>query len=115
MSYIKQVVKGKTVKTINVAGTAADITALTDLMDGQIELYDEKSSGGTDVATPAQLNRKKFSCGDRSQNLSCSFTIPHVKAGATKSDFKAVVVGKFDANYITASKATYMNLLYDRN
>jgi len=115
MSYIKQIVKGKTVKTLNVTASADDLTALTDLMDGQIETYDEKSSGGSDIATPAQLNRKRFSCGDRSQNLSCSFTVPHVKAGANKSDFKAVVVGKFDANYQSTTKATYMNLLYDRN
>ena len=115
MPYIKQVVKGKTYKTLTVSGSDADITALTDLMDGEVHLFTEKSTGGTDVATPAQLNRKRFSCGDRSQNFSCSFTVPHVKAGATKSDFKAVVVGAFDANYATTAKATYMNLLYDRN
>ena len=115
MSYVKQIVKGKVVKTISVDAGADDLTALTDLMDGEIETYDEKSSGGTDIEAPAQLNRKKFSCGDKGEHLSCSFTVPHVKAGATKSDFKALVVGKFDANYISTIKATYMNLLYDRN
>jgi len=115
MSYVKQIVKGRTVRTLDVVASADDLTALTDLMDGQVDVYDEKSSGGTDIATPAELNRKRFSCGDKSQNLSCSFTVPHVKAGANKSDFKAVVVGKFDANYDSTTKSTYMNLLYDRN
>ena len=115
MSYIKQVINGRTVKTLDVVAGADDLTALTDLMDGQVETYDEKSSGGTDVSTPAQLNRKRYSCGDKSQNLSCSFTVPHVKAGVVKSDVKALVVGAFDANYNSTTKATYMNLLYDRN
>ncbi|MEN4046200.1 hypothetical protein [Sulfurimonas sp. NWX367] len=115
MSYIKQVVKGRTVKTLDVTASAGDLTALTDLMDGEVHVFDEKSTGGTAVATPAELNRKRFSCGDRDANLSTSFTVPHVKAGATKSDFKSVVVGAFDAHPASAIKATYLNLLYDRN
>jgi len=115
MSYIKQVVKGRTVKTLDVTASEGDLTALTDLMDGEIQVFDSKASGGTAVATPADLNRKRFSCGDRDANLSTSFTVPHVKAGATKSDFKAVVVGAFDANPDSDVKATYLNLLYDRN
>lgn len=116
MSYIKQVILGKTVKVVDVVATAGDLTALTDLMDGEIQTFDVKSSGGVALATtPSVLNQKRFSCGDRDQNLSCSFKVPHAKATAGKSDFKAVVVGFFDANYETASKATYMNLLYDRN
>ena len=115
MAYIKQIIKGRTVKTLDVVASADDLTAIKDLMDGEIEIYDEKSNGGTDVETPAVLNRKKFSCGDRGEHLSCSFTVPHVKAGATKADFKALVVGKFDANYKSSVKAKYMNLLYDRN
>ena len=116
MSYIKQNVKGRTVKTIDVVASAGDLTALTDLMDGEIETYDVKSSGGTALAvTPTEFNKKKFSCGDRDQQLSCSFSVGHVKATAGKSDFKAVVVGAFDANYESSTKATYMNLLYDKN
>ena len=116
MSYIKQIVKGRTVKVLDVVASAGDLTALTDLMDGEIHTFDVKSSGGTALAvTPTELNQKRFSCGDRDQNLSCSFKVPHVKATAGKSDFKAVVVGAFDANYETSSKCTYMNLLYDRN
>ena len=116
MAYVKQNIKGKSRKYIDVTATAADLTALTDLMDGEIEIYSVSSSGGTATATtPTDLNRKKFSCGNRAGELSCSFTIPHVKAGAVKSDFKAVVVGQFDANYDTTTKADYMNLLYDRN
>jgi len=115
MAYIKQVIKGKTVRTLDVEASADDTTSLTDLMDGQVEVYDVKSSGGTAVDTPAELNRKKFSCGDRDEHLSCSFTVPHVKAGKNKADFKTVVVGAFDANYDTTTKCSYMNLLYDRN
>jgi len=115
MAYLTQRIKGRTVKTVDVQASADDLTALTDLMDGEIDQYDVKSSGGTAVATPAELNQKRFSCGDKEAHLSCSFKIPHVKAGANKSDFKALVVGKFDANFISSSKATYLNLLYDRN
>jgi len=115
MSYIKQIVKGKTFKTLDVLASADEITTLKELMDGQVEEYDVKTSGGSDITTPAQLNRKRFSCGDKSQNLSCSFIVPHVKAGTSKNDLKSFVIGAFDASYISTTKATYLNLLYDRN
>lgn len=115
MPIIKQTIKGKGVGYLNVTASDADLLELEALLEGEVSKWDEKSSGGSSSPYPATLNRKKFSCGNREQSLSTSFTVPHCKETAHKPDFKAVVVGAFDAHPDSSVKADYMNLLYDRN
>ena len=91
------------------------MTDLLTLLEGEVSNFDLKSTGGSVSAYPTELNRKKFSCGDRTTKVSCSFTIPHAKVTAFTPDFEAVVVGAFDASFDSAIKADYSNLLYDRN
>lgn len=112
---IKQVIKGKTVIFSEIEASNADITELQTLLEGEVSTFDKKSEGGSVSPYPATLNRKRFSCGDRTTKISCSFTVPHAKATAYTPDFEAVVVGAFDASYDSAVKADYSNLLYDRN
>jgi len=115
MAVISQKVKGKTVKFFQVDATSADLVDLEALLEGEVSKFESKSTGGSATAYPAQLNRKKFSCGDKTTHVSCSFTIPHVKATVYTPDIEAVVVGAFDASFDSSVKADYTNLLYDRN
>ena len=112
---IKQTIKGRSVGYMNIDISDADATDLTAILEGEVSVFDEKSTNGTSSAYPTELNRKKFSCGDKSSKTSCSFTVPHAKPTAYTPDFEAVVVGAFDASFESDVKADYMNLLYDRN
>lgn len=115
MPIIKQKVKGKSVGYLDVTATEADLADLGVLLEGEVTIFDEKASGGSVSPYPLELNRKKFSCGDRDTGVSTSFTVPHCRVTAYKPDFKAVVVGAFDAHPDSVVKCDYMNLLYDRN
>ena len=115
MAYIKQVIKGKSVASLTVEATAGDLSSLTALLEGQVTTFDEKASGGSVAVYPLALNRKKMSCGDKTTKVSCSFTIPHAKAAARISQIESVVIGAFDASYDVTTKASYANLLYDKN
>lgn len=115
MPIIRQTIKGRTVRSLDVEATAADLTALQALLAGEISVFDLQSTGGSSSPYPADLNRKRFSCGSKLHKLSCSFNVPHVKPTAHIGDIKAVVVGAFDASYDSSIKATYTNLLYDKN
>lgn len=115
MPIIKQVIKGRQVNSLDVTATTADTTALLALLEGTITVFDEKSSGGSASAYPLVLNRKRFSCGDKTTNVSCSFNVPHLKPTAYTPDLEAVVIGAFDASFDSSVKSDYMNLLYDRN
>jgi hypothetical protein len=115
MPIIKQVIKGRTVGYMNLDASDADLVDLEAILEGEVSKWDQKSTGGASAPYPAELNTKKFSCGNKDNNISTSFTIRHVKPTAYKPDFKAVVVGAFDAHPDSAIKADYMNLLYDRS
>jgi len=112
---IKQTIKGRNVGYMKIDISDADSTDLIALLEGEVSVFDEKSTGGSSSAYPIALNRKKFSCGDRGTKTSCSFTVPHCKTTAYTPDFETVVIGAFDANFEGSVKSDYMNLLYDRN
>ncbi|WP_456400169.1 hypothetical protein [Persephonella sp.] len=88
---------------------------LIPLLAGLVEKFEKKGSGGTSTAHPVELNTKRYSVGDSSQKISCSFRVPHVKESVTYSDVEAVVVGKFDAHYDQTTKCDYLNLIYDKS
>lgn len=115
MAILKQTIKDKSVGFLEIDATAADLSALEVILEGEVTKFDLKSSGGAVAPYPAAINRKKFSCGDRDTHVSCSFTVPHCKLTAFTPDFEAVVIGSFDASFDSAVKSDYMNLLYDRN
>jgi hypothetical protein len=115
MPIIRQTIKGRTVKSLDVEATAADLTALQALLAGEVSVFDLQSTGGSTAPYPTDLNRKRFSCGSKLHKISCSFNIQHMKPTAHIADVEAVVVGAFDASYDSSIKATYTNLLYDKN
>ncbi|GEM_PF-5757171 len=106
-----QTVGGKSGGLLTVDSSAGDLAALTGLMEGKYEQYDQKASGGTATAMPATLNRKKFSCGKKSDNYRCSFIIPHLKTTQNSNDVVAAVKAGFDANFDVTTKADYCNVL----
>lgn len=115
MPVLKQKIHGRSASTLEVDATTADLAPLLALLEGEVTEYELKSSGGAVAPYPAMLNSKKFSCGNKTQKISCSFSIKHLKPTAFITDVEAVVVGAFDANYESTIKADYANLLYDRN
>jgi len=115
MAIISQFIKQKSVKWFEVNATDADLVGLEAILEGSVTKFNLKSTGGSVSAYPLALNRKKFSGGDKTTKVSCSFTIPHAKETAFTPDFEAVVVGAFDASFDSAVASDYMNLLYDRN
>ena len=112
---IKQTIKGRSVGYMKIDISDADATDLIAILEGEVSVFDEKSSGGSQSAYPTALNMKKFSCGDRDTGISCSFKVQHAKATAYTPDFETVVIGAFDASFDSSVKSDYMNLLYDKN
>lgn len=115
MAIYRQIIKGKNSNTLEVDATDADLADLEALLEGEVQKFDLKSSGGSTAPYPSTLNCKRFSCGDHTTKVSCSFNIPHAKPSAYTPDFEAVVVGAFDASFNSTVACDYMNLLYDRN
>lgn len=115
MAYITQKIKGKTVKYLNVEATEGDLTDLKAILAGEVSSFDQKSTGGSVAPYPLTLNRKKFSCGNKTNKLSCTFTIPHVKANVYTPTLEGVVINAFDASFDSTIKATHTSLLYDKN
>ena len=106
-----QTVGGKSAGLLTVDASSADLTALEDLMEGAVEKYELKSSGGTVAAMPAVMNLKKFSCGKKSQNYRCSFKVPHLKTTKTANDVAAHVANNFDANFDVSTTCDYCNII----
>jgi hypothetical protein len=112
MPLIRQIIKGKTVRSLDVVASDADVAPLIALLAGQVDTYELESTAGTAGTLPALLNAKKFSVRSN-DGISCSVSIPHVKTSVQKNDMTAVVVGAFDAHWDLSTKADKMNLFYD--
>ncbi|MBN1839495.1 MAG: hypothetical protein JW802_05565 [Campylobacterales bacterium] len=111
---LKQIIGGRTVKTVHAEMSEADLTALTPLLEGKIETYEKKFEGGTATTVPAVMNYIRFSVGKKvSKNVSISgsVTVPHIKSGKSFSDCKALVVGAFDSSFDSDVKCEYSNLI----
>lgn len=91
--------------------SADGLTLVMGLMEGNVSVFEEKSSGGTDCPTPAQLRHMKFGVNRKIDNLSCTVNLKHVKAGKNETDIFAHKA-LFDANYSSSLKATGMRMIY---
>lgn len=110
MSLIKQEVK-KNYRSNDVVMSAFDLTAFETLLEGIVSVYDEKSIGGTDCVTPANLRGMKFGISRKADSLSCTMNIKHMKS--TKHEVNVFNhVALFDADYKSALTATRVNMIY---
>lgn len=108
---IRQIVNGKTVKTVNVSASTADLATLSGLMAGQLETWETKGSGGT-PANPAVLNHIGLAVGKKLMGgavHSQSVFIPHVKPTKHFSDIRANVVGVWDMDFNSSTACEYAN------
>lgn len=115
MSIIKQTIKGRSVNSLSIVATTADLADLQALLEGEVTTYETKSTGGTSSPYPTDLNTKKYSVGDKATGLSGSFTIKHIKPTADINDVENVVINAFDANSETTVKSDRCSMFYDAN
>ena len=87
-------------------------------MDGKIENYELKASGGTAVGVmPSKLNRKNLIVGSKDETggrRSCYVSIPHVKQSVSMAEF-AGMAGTFDSAFDSDVKSEYVKLKFDSN
>jgi len=101
MSYIRQIINGQVIKSVNANG---DVDAIKSLLEGKIEEYDEKASGGKAIEHPAKLNTVKFRLVENTNGLSTSMKIRHLDPAKTSNDISGAIVGKFDVDYDLTTK-----------
>ena len=93
---LKQRIQGLPPKTIDYQASTADMDALKNLLAGEIEIYEEKASGGGTAMPqlPAKLNAKSFVVGARTPQgrISCLLSVPHMKE---TSDYNKVICACF--------------------
>ena len=108
---IRQIVNGKSVKTVTVSGSADDMTTLKGLMAGELETWDLKSSGGSS-ANPAVLNHIGFAVGKKGiggTRHSQSVFVPHIKPTKHFSDIRTAVVGVWTQDFASSTACEYAN------
>jgi len=114
---LRQYINGAWVNTISVDATADDLTALKSILEGKVEEWDSKASGGTKADLPDTLNPMRFAVGKDGgtyhSKKSCSFRVHHIKPDKTSEDVKTLVVGNFDARYDLDEKCEYCRLIAD--
>ncbi len=108
---LMQTIGGKSAGFLIVDASAGDLAVIVGLMEGKVEQYDSKGSGGTAAPMPSVLNRKKFSCGKKDSGFRCSFTVPHLKTTKNNKDVETAVIGAFDAHWEVSTTADYCNTL----
>ena len=112
MALLRQYFNGQRVHSLSVEASADDLTALIGLMDGKVEEWETKATGGTAVAMPEKLNTQKWV--SRNGKRSCVFRIHHIEPTKLEDDVEGLIVGKFDCGfYDGALKADEAYLIYD--
>lgn len=111
MPLIKNQCKGL-YSTMDIEATTADISALTELMEGEISIFEDKGSGGTDIAeTPVANTRVKLAVNRREDKLGCTVHLNYIKPTKNEDDLYALK-NLFDADYDSTLKATGMRIIY---
>ncbi len=106
LKMLMATIGGKGSGIVTVDASADDLDALKTLMEGKIEQYEAKATGGTAAPMPAHMRRFKFYVNDGTRNgYKGSFTIPHLKASKSNIDVESFCVGVFDAAYDVTTKA----------
>jgi len=113
MALLRQYINGQRVQTLSVQASADDLNALKGLMEGKVEEWETKATGGTATSMPETLNTQKWV--SRKGKKSCAFRIHHINPEKDVNDIKPAIVGKFDVGfYEGAEKADNAYPIYDR-
>ena len=118
MALLRQYINGAWVNTVNVQASADDLNALKTLMEGKVEEWDTKASGGTKTAMPEKLNKMRFRIGKDEgfgKRESCAITLHHVDPAKDEEDVRGAVIGKFNASWNVDANAEYCDPIYNRN
>ena len=110
MSLIVQTVRSN-YRSNDVEMSVGDIATFQTLLEGKVTVFDLKSSGGVDVATPANFRLRKFGVSRPADKLSCTVTLKHIKPSKHETDVFAHMA-LFDADYVSAVSATKINQIY---
>ncbi|NPA44157.1 MAG: hypothetical protein GXO49_01345 [Chlorobi bacterium] len=112
MALLRQYFNGTRVHSLSVNATGDDLSALVGLMDGKVEQWETKSTGGTATAMPETFNTQRWV--SRSGKQSCSFRIHHINPEKDENDVEGLIVGKFEVGfYDGAPKADEAYPVYD--
>lgn len=92
--------------------STADIAKLTALMEGVVDVYDEKGTAGTETSvTPPKMNRIKLGVNRKEDRLGCTVTLKHMKSTKNEDDlFGAMAL--FNADFKSDLKATGLRVIY---
>ncbi|MDP3466027.1 MAG: hypothetical protein Q8R86_09695 [Sulfuricurvum sp.] len=108
---IYQMTNGVRRNSVRVSGSVADLTILSGVLEGECEILDLKSSGGTAETIPV-LNALGFSVGKKSitnSYRSASVVFAHIMPTKTLADIRLAVKGIWDADFTTVEKCVYVN------
>ena len=112
MALLRQYFNGQRVHSLSVQASGDDLTALVGLMDGKVEQWETKATGGTATSMPETLNTQKWV--SRKDKKSCAFRIHHINPAKDEDDIEELIVGKFDVGfYDDAPKADEAYPIYD--
>ncbi len=118
MALLRQYINGVRIHSVNVNASADDLNALKALMEGKVEEWETKATGGTATAMPDVLNKVRYRIGKKVGNgvrKSCVITIHHLDPAKNDDDVRNAVIGKFNANWYVDENAEYCEPVYNRN
>jgi hypothetical protein len=97
MALLRQYFNGQRVNSLSVEASADDLNALKGLLDGKVEEWETKATGGTATAMPKTLNPQKWVA--RKGKLSCAFSIHHIDPAKSIVDVANEIEAKFDVGF----------------
>ncbi len=120
LNRITQTINGKKQNTLVLECSAADLSALTALLEGAFAVSESYATGGTVASAPDKFNRQTYKVlksnkvHGRETGVSTQFTITHLNPAKDSSDVFSAVAGVFDCSYTSSVKCDVVSLKYDR-
>jgi hypothetical protein len=118
MPLLRQYINGQRVHSLSVQASADDLNALKSLLEGKVEEWETKATGGTAIPMPDALNKMRFRIGKNvggGDRKSCAITLHHVDPAKSDEDVRSAVIGKFNASWNVDENAEYCDPIYNRN
>ena len=117
MALLRQYIDGVRVQSLHIQASDDDLTALKGLLEGKVEEWESKATGGSKADLPDVLNTMKFRIGKiqaEGTRDSCAFTVHHLDPAKSEDDVRSVVIGKFNASWNVEDNAEYCDPIYKK-